>query len=153
MSAKIRAMTLTLSLRPSPTATRQNMKPIKIAAPLWLTVSCPSRCFTPRKYGYISNALSHIGDPLNVLVPARHNVIGSTIICYRLFGILKMTDEAGSDAKTTAVCVQKLTPSRMELRKRRIYLPCFYSESTNSLRTKESERRQMSQGRGLALNR
>ena len=66
--------------------------------------------FYPCNYGYIPNTLSEDGDPLDVLVHTPHNVISGTVIRCRPVGILKMTDEAGSDAKIIAVPVEKLTP-------------------------------------------
>jgi inorganic pyrophosphatase len=66
--------------------------------------------FYPCNYGYIPNTLSDDGDPLDVLVHTPHNVISGTVIRCRPVGILKMTDEAGSDAKIIAVPVEKLTP-------------------------------------------
>lgn len=66
--------------------------------------------FYPCNYGYIPNTLSEDGDPLDVLVHTPHNVISGTVIRCRPIGILKMTDEAGSDAKLLAVPVDKLTP-------------------------------------------
>jgi inorganic pyrophosphatase len=66
--------------------------------------------FYPCNYGYIPNTLSEDGDPLDVLVDTPHNVISGTVIKCRPIGILKMSDEAGSDAKLVAVPVEKLTP-------------------------------------------
>jgi inorganic pyrophosphatase len=66
--------------------------------------------FYPCNYGYIPNTLADDGDPLDVLVHTPHNVISGTVIRCRPIGILKMTDEAGEDAKLIAVPVSKLTP-------------------------------------------
>jgi inorganic pyrophosphatase len=66
--------------------------------------------FYPCNYGYIPNTLADDGDPLDVLVHTPHNVISGTVIRCRPIGILKMSDEAGEDAKLVAVPVSKLTP-------------------------------------------
>lgn len=66
--------------------------------------------FYPCNYGYIPNTLSEDGDPLDVLVHTPHNVISGTVIRCRPVGVLKMTDEAGADAKLVAVPVETLTP-------------------------------------------
>ncbi|MDO8954744.1 MAG: inorganic diphosphatase [Gammaproteobacteria bacterium] len=64
----------------------------------------------PANYGFVPNTLSDDGDPVDVLVvtpiPLRH---GCMIRC-RPIGMLKMTDEAGEDAKIIAVPHDKLTP-------------------------------------------
>jgi inorganic pyrophosphatase len=64
----------------------------------------------PCNYGYIPNTLADDGDPLDVLVHTPHNVISGTVIRCRPIGILRMSDEAGEDAKLVAVPVSKLTP-------------------------------------------
>jgi inorganic pyrophosphatase len=66
--------------------------------------------FYPCNYGYIPNTLADDGDPLDVLVHTPHNVISGTVIRCRPIGILRMSDEAGEDAKLVAVPVSKLTP-------------------------------------------
>ena len=66
--------------------------------------------FYPCNYGYVPATLSADGDPVDVLVHTPHNVISGTVIVCRPVGILKMTDEAGSDAKIIAVPIRKSTP-------------------------------------------
>ncbi len=63
----------------------------------------------PCNYGYIPNTLSEDGDPVDVLVvtPIPLNC-GSVVRC-RPVGMLKMSDEAGTDAKLIAVPISKLT--------------------------------------------
>ena len=63
----------------------------------------------PCNYGYIPHTLSEDGDPADVLVVTRHPLISGSVIRCRPIGVLKMTDEAGVDAKLLAVPVQKLT--------------------------------------------
>lgn len=66
--------------------------------------------FYPANYGYIPQTLSDDGDPLDVLVVTPYPVIPGSVIRCRAVGILKMSDEAGEDAKLIAVPHKKLTP-------------------------------------------
>jgi inorganic pyrophosphatase len=66
--------------------------------------------FYPANYGYIPQTLSDDGDPLDVLVVTPYPVIPGSVIRCRTVGILKMSDEAGEDAKLIAVPHKKLTP-------------------------------------------
>jgi len=64
----------------------------------------------PCNYGYIPQTLSDDGDPVDVLVIAPFPVnVGAVIRC-RPIGVLKMTDEAGGDAKLLAVPVDSVLP-------------------------------------------
>ncbi|RLK51141.1 inorganic pyrophosphatase [Alkalispirillum mobile] len=63
----------------------------------------------PCNYGYIPNTLCDDGDPADVLVLTPFPVITGSVIKCRPIGVLKMTDEAGEDAKVLAVPVGKLT--------------------------------------------
>ena len=64
----------------------------------------------PCNYGYIPQTLSDDGDPVDVLVIAPLPVnVGAVIRC-RPIGVLKMTDEAGGDAKVLAVPVDSVLP-------------------------------------------
>lgn len=65
--------------------------------------------FYPCNYGYINNTLSLDGDPVDVLVPAPYPLQPGCVIRCRPVGVLKMTDEAGEDAKLVAVPHSKLT--------------------------------------------
>ncbi|MDD5411931.1 MAG: inorganic diphosphatase [Methylobacter sp.] len=65
----------------------------------------------PTNYGYIPHSLSDDGDPVDVLVITPAPLLGGCVVRCRPIGVLKMTDEAGEDAKVLAVPVQKLTPS------------------------------------------
>ena len=62
----------------------------------------------PCNYGYVPHTLSDDGDPVDVLVVTPYPVISGSVIRCRPIGVLKMTDEAGSDAKVLAVPVAKL---------------------------------------------
>ena len=66
--------------------------------------------FYPANYGYIPQTLSEDGDPLDVLVVTPYPVAPGSVIRSRPVGILKMSDEAGVDAKLIAVPHSKLTP-------------------------------------------
>lgn len=66
--------------------------------------------FYPANYGYIPHTLSDDGDPLDVLVVTPYPVMPGSVIRARPVGILKMSDEAGEDAKLVAVPHKKLTP-------------------------------------------
>ncbi len=62
----------------------------------------------PCNYGYVPHSLSDDGDPVDVLVVTPIPLISGSVIRCRPVGVLKMTDEAGSDAKVLAVPVDKL---------------------------------------------
>jgi len=64
--------------------------------------------YYPCNYGYIPHTLSDDGDPVDVLVVAPVPLISGSVITCRPVGVLKMTDEAGSDAKLLAVPITKL---------------------------------------------
>ena len=65
--------------------------------------------FYPCNYGYTNNTLSLDGDPVDVLVPTPYPLIPGSVIRCRPVGVLKMSDEAGQDAKLVAVPHSKLT--------------------------------------------
>ncbi|MDH4133438.1 MAG: inorganic diphosphatase [Gammaproteobacteria bacterium] len=62
----------------------------------------------PCNYGYIPHTLSEDGDPVDVLVVTPVPLISGSVIRCRPVGMLRMTDEAGPDAKLLAVPVDKL---------------------------------------------
>jgi len=64
----------------------------------------------PTNYGYVPHSLADDGDPVDVLVITPAPLLSGCVIRCRPIGILKMTDEAGGDAKVLAVPVPKLTP-------------------------------------------
>ncbi|MDG2915619.1 inorganic diphosphatase [Bisgaard Taxon 10/6] len=65
--------------------------------------------FYPANYGYVNHTLSSDGDPVDVLVPTPYPLQPGSVIRCRPVGVLKMTDEAGGDAKVVAVPHSKLT--------------------------------------------
>ncbi|EEV24275.1 inorganic pyrophosphatase [Actinobacillus minor 202] len=65
--------------------------------------------FYPANYGYVNNTLSSDGDPVDVLIPTPYPLQPGSVIRCRPVGVLKMTDEAGGDAKVVAVPHTKLS--------------------------------------------
>jgi inorganic pyrophosphatase len=64
----------------------------------------------PCNYGYIPQTISDDGDPVDVLVVTPYALIPGVVVRCRPIGVLKMTDEAGGDAKLLAVPVDKVLP-------------------------------------------
>jgi inorganic pyrophosphatase len=62
----------------------------------------------PCNYGYVPNTLSDDGDPVDVLVITPFPLFPGVVVRCRPIGVLKMTDEAGEDAKVLAVPVDKV---------------------------------------------
>ena len=63
----------------------------------------------PANYGYIPHTLCGDGDAADVLVLFPQPVQAGSVIRCRPVGVLKMSDEAGQDAKILAVPHDKLT--------------------------------------------
>lgn len=63
----------------------------------------------PTNYGYVPHTLSDDGDPVDVLVMTPFPLLPGCVIRCRPVGVLKMTDEAGEDAKVLAVPADKLS--------------------------------------------
>ena len=66
--------------------------------------------YYPCNYGYVPNTLSDDGDPCDVLVITPFPLFPGVVVRCRAIGVLKMTDEAGGDAKVLAVPVDKILP-------------------------------------------
>jgi inorganic pyrophosphatase len=62
----------------------------------------------PCNYGYIPNTISDDGDPVDVLVVTPFPLVHGVVVRCRPIGVLKMTDEAGGDAKVLAVPITKI---------------------------------------------
>jgi inorganic pyrophosphatase len=62
----------------------------------------------PCNYGYVPRTLCGDGDPADVLVILPLPLVPGSVIRCRPVGVLKMTDEAGSDEKLVAVPVPKV---------------------------------------------
>jgi inorganic pyrophosphatase len=64
----------------------------------------------PCNYGYVPKTISDDGDPVDVLVITPFALIPCVVVRCRPLGMLKMSDEAGGDAKVLAVPVDKVLP-------------------------------------------
>ena len=64
----------------------------------------------PCNYGYVPQTLSDDGDPVDVLVITPFPLFPGVVVTCRPIGMLKMTDEAGGDAKLLAVPIDKILP-------------------------------------------
>ena len=62
----------------------------------------------PCNYGYVPHTLCGDGDPADVLVILPLPLLPGSVIRCRPVGVLKMSDEAGSDEKLLAVPVDKV---------------------------------------------
>src|SRR3989442_13004680 len=62
----------------------------------------------PCNYGYVPNTISDDGDPVDVLVITPFPLFPGVVVRCRPIGMLKMSDEAGGDAKVLAVPVDKV---------------------------------------------
>ncbi len=62
----------------------------------------------PCNYGYVPHTLCGDGDPADVLVVLPLPLIPGSVIRCRPVGVLRMSDEAGSDEKLLAVPVDKV---------------------------------------------
>jgi len=73
----------------------------------------------PCNYGYIPHTLSEDGDPVDVLVVTPVPLISGSVIRCRPIGMLRMTDEAGPDAKLLAVPIDNCARSTAGAKGRR----------------------------------
>jgi inorganic pyrophosphatase len=64
----------------------------------------------PCNYGYVPHTISDDGDPVDVLVITPFPLIAGSVVKCRPLGMLKMSDEAGGDAKLLAVPINKALP-------------------------------------------
>jgi inorganic pyrophosphatase len=62
----------------------------------------------PCNYGYIPHTIADDGDPVDVLVITPFPLFPGVVVRCRPIGVLKMSDEAGGDAKVLAVPVDKV---------------------------------------------
>lgn len=62
----------------------------------------------PCNYGYVPSTLCGDGDPADVLVVLPLPLIPGSVVRCRPVGVLKMSDEAGSDEKILAVPISKV---------------------------------------------
>jgi inorganic pyrophosphatase len=82
----------------------------------------------PCNYGYVPATIAGDGDPVDVLVITPFPLIPGVVVRCRAIGILKMTDEAGSDGKVLAVPIDKILP---------IYTHWQKPEDMNELRLRQ----------------
>ncbi len=64
----------------------------------------------PANYGYVPDTLCGDGDPLDVLVLTPEPLVAGCVIEARPVGVLRMSDEAGEDAKLLALPTEKACP-------------------------------------------
>lgn len=64
----------------------------------------------PCNYGFIPHTLCDDGDPTDVLVVARSQIVPGAVMRVRPIGVLLMEDEGGKDEKILAVPTDKLFP-------------------------------------------
>jgi len=62
----------------------------------------------PCNYGYVPSTLCGDGDPADVLVVLPLPLVPGSVVRCRPVGVLKMSDEAGSDEKILAVPISKV---------------------------------------------
>jgi inorganic pyrophosphatase len=70
----------------------------------------------PCNYGYVPNTIADDGDPCDVLVITPFPLMPGVVVRCRVLGVLKMTDEAGGDAKILAVPVEKTAAAVLHLK-------------------------------------
>lgn len=68
----------------------------------------PTAMHYPCNYGFIPNTLANDGDPADALVMTPFPVQPGCLIRVRALGMLKMSDEAGEDAKILCLPTQKV---------------------------------------------
>ena len=88
----------------------------------------------PCNYGYVPHTLSEDGDPVDVLVITPIPLISGSVIRCRPVGVLKMTDEAGPDAKVLAVPIDKLCQSYRKVMSPEDVSPIRSSTSSSTTR-------------------
>ncbi len=71
----------------------------------------------PCNYGYVPQTIAGDGDPVDVLVITPFPLLPGVVVRCRAVGMLRMTDEGGSDAKVLAVPVDKLLPIYSNIQK------------------------------------
>ncbi len=66
--------------------------------------------YYPCNYGFVPHTLAEDGDPVDVLVAGRTQVIPGSVVRARPIGALLLEDEAGMDEKILSVPVDSLHP-------------------------------------------
>lgn len=73
----------------------------------------------PDNYGFIPHTLSEDGDPLDVLVIEKTEIMSGAVVAVRPIGVLVMEDENGMDEKIIAVPVDRLNPYYRDIKEYR----------------------------------
>src|ERR1700722_7440951 len=81
----------------------------KSAGPLEGDRFLPPPMRYPGNYGFVPPTLSDDGDPIDVLVANTRPIVPGAVINVRPIGVLKMTDDGGTDEKIIVVPSPKLT--------------------------------------------
>ncbi len=63
----------------------------------------------PGNYGFVPHTLSDDGDPIDVLVANTRPIVPGAVINVRPVGVLKMSDDGGTDEKIIAVPSPRMT--------------------------------------------
>jgi inorganic pyrophosphatase len=104
----------------------------------------------PCNYGYVPNTIADDGDPCDVLVITPFPLLPGVVVRCRALGVLKMTDEAGGDAKILAVPVDKMLPMYSHWQDRRDVPDLTPAPDPALLRALQGPgKRQVGQGRRL----
>jgi inorganic pyrophosphatase len=81
----------------------------KLSGAIFVDRMLKSAMHYPCNYGYVPHTLCGDGDPVDVLVVMPLAVQPGSVIRCRPVGLLRMTDEAGEDAKIVAVPMTDVT--------------------------------------------
>ena len=81
----------------------------KLSGAMFVDRMLKSAMHYPCNYGYVPHTLCGDGDPVDVMVVMPLPVQSGSVIRCRPVGLLRMTDEAGDDAKVIAVPVTEVT--------------------------------------------
>lgn len=69
----------------------------------------------PVNYGFVPGTLSKDGDPVDVLVLSPYPIMAGALVQCRPIGLMKMTDEAGEDAKVVAVPIDRVCAATSDI--------------------------------------
>ncbi|WP_454691214.1 inorganic diphosphatase [Achromobacter aloeverae] len=69
----------------------------------------------PVNYGFVPGTLSRDGDPVDVLVVTPYPIMAGALVQCRPIGLMKMTDEAGEDAKVVAVPIDRVCAATSDI--------------------------------------
>jgi inorganic pyrophosphatase len=69
----------------------------------------------PGNYGFVPHTLSDDGDPIDVLVANTRPIVPGAVINVRPVGVLKMSDDGGTDEKIIAVPSPRMTQRYVDI--------------------------------------